>query len=72
MKLFYTLCVIKTQISNLVYMTLFWNNLNQVQYQNDGKPNNLKLFGSNKAKGPKQDIYNILKLLMSEGGEPWL
>ena len=35
-----------------------------------GKANNLKVFGSNKTKGPKQDYQNWLRSPMSEGGEP--
>ena len=31
------------------------------QSQKIGKPNNLKIIGSNKTKGPKQDIQNQLK-----------
>ena len=39
------------------------------KYRNIGKPNNLKVFGSNKTKGPKQDSQNRFMLLMPEGGE---
>ena len=35
-----------------------------------GRSNNLKVFGINKAKGPKQDSQNQLRSLMPEGGEP--
>jgi len=40
------------------------------QYRNIGKHNNLKVFGSNKTKGPKQDSQNRLRLLMPDVGEP--
>ena len=39
----------------------FWSNLHQAQNRKIGKPNNLKVFGSNKTKGPKQDSQNQLK-----------
>jgi len=35
-----------------------------------GKSNNLKLFGSNKNKGPKQDRQNLIRSPMPEEGEP--
>jgi len=35
-----------------------------------GKPSNLKVLGSNKAKGPKQDSQNRLRSPMPEVGEP--
>jgi len=34
-----------------------------------GKPNNLRIFGNNKTKGPKQDSQYQLRSSMSEGGE---
>jgi hypothetical protein len=34
------------------------------------KPNNLKVFGSNKTKGPKQDSQSRLSSYMTEGGQP--
>jgi hypothetical protein len=37
------------------------------QYRKIGKPNNLKVFGSN---GPKQDSQNRQRSSMPEGGEP--
>jgi len=49
-------------------MTHFWNNLHQVQ--KIGNPYNLKIFGSKKTKGPKQDNQNLLRSPMSGGGEP--
>ena len=35
-----------------------------------GKPNNLKVFGSNKNKGPKQDSQNRPRSPIPDGGEP--
>jgi hypothetical protein len=35
-----------------------------------GKSNNLKLFGSNKTKGHKQDRQNLIRSPMREEGEP--
>ena len=52
-------------------MTRFWNNLDQVRSNRKiGKTNNLKVFGSNKTKGHKQDSQNRLWSPMPEGGEP--
>ena len=45
---------IKMWISNLVSTLCFWNNLKE--NRKIGKPNNLDVFGSNKAERPKQDI----------------
>ena len=45
--------------------TRFWNNLHQIQ----SKPNNLKVFVSNKTKGPKQNSQTRLESPMSEEGE---
>ena len=43
----------------------------KAQYRNIGKPNHIKVFGSNKTKGPKQDSKNQpLRSYMPEGGEP--
>jgi hypothetical protein len=39
------------------------------QYRNIGRPNNLKVFGSNKTKGPKHNNQNLQKSPMPEGGE---
>jgi hypothetical protein len=35
-----------------------------------GKPNNFKVLGSMKTKGPKQDSQNQVRSPMSAGGEP--
>ena len=48
-----------------MYTTRFWNNLHQIQ----SKPNNLKVFVSNKTKGPKKNSQTLLKSPMSEEGE---
>jgi len=54
-----------------VRTTRFWNNLHQVQmyaqYRNIGKLNHLIVFGSNKAKEPKQNSQNRLWSPMSKG-----
>ena len=52
--------------------TCYWNNFYQVRSKSKkiGKPNNYKVFESNKTKGPKQDIQNQLRSRMPEGGEP--
>lgn len=42
------------------------------QNKNLGKPNNIAIFGSSKAKGPKQDSQKRLRLPMSNGDEPYL
>ena len=43
--------------------TCFWNNLHQVRTlsRKIGKPNNSKIFGSNKTKGAKQGSQNRLR-----------
>jgi hypothetical protein len=44
-----------------------------VQNRKIGKPNNIKVFGSNETKGPKQGNQHWLRSPrspMSEGGEP--
>ena len=46
-------------------MTRFSNNLHQVR----STQNNLKVFGSKKTKGSKQNSQNLLRSPMSEGGE---
>jgi len=47
----------------------FWNNIHQVRSsQKIAKPDNLKVFGSNTTKGPKQ---NQLRSLMTVGREAW-
>jgi hypothetical protein len=46
----------------------FWNNLKQ--NRKIGKPNNLDVFGSNKAKRPKQGSQHGLWSSMHDGGEP--
>ena len=38
--------------------------------KNIGKSNNIKVFGSNKTKGPKQVSQNQLRSPILEGGEP--
>jgi hypothetical protein len=43
--------------------------IRHTQSQKIGKPNNLKVFGSNKTKEPKQDSQNQLRSPVSEGGE---
>ena len=53
---------INTYISNLVFMTCFWNNIHQVlSWSIDWKANdiNKNMFGSNEAKEFKQDSQNI-------------
>jgi hypothetical protein len=47
---------VRSKISNLVRKMGFWNNLHQVR----SKPNILKVFGSKKIKGHKQDSQEIL------------
>jgi hypothetical protein len=43
----------------------------KAQYRNIRKPNNIKVFGNNKTKGPKQDSKNQpLRSYMPQGGEP--
>jgi len=49
-----------------VLRTRFWN----AQNRQIGKPNNIKAFGSNKTKGPKQDSQNWQRSSMPTGGEP--
>ena len=62
--------VIKTQISNLVGATRFWNNLHHVdQHQKIRKPNNLKEFGSNKPKSLNR-IANMFIYLYSYNSCP--
>jgi hypothetical protein len=53
-------------------MTCFWNNLLQVPARSRkiGKPNNVKIFRSNKTKGHKQDRQNQLRSPMPDGGDP--
>ena len=41
----------------------------QVKNLKIGKPNNLKVFGSNKTKGPKEDNQNQLRSAMPKGGK---
>ena len=43
--------------------------IRHTQSQKIGKPNNLKVFGSNKTKETKQDSQNQLRSPVSEGGE---
>ena len=45
----------------------FWNNLKQ--NRKIGKPNNIDVFGSNKAKSHKQGSQNGLWSPMQDGGE---
>jgi len=42
------------------------------QNQKIGKPNNLKVFGSNKTKGQKQENQNLRKSPMPMDGEPYI
>jgi hypothetical protein len=54
--------LIKTSMSTLVHMELFWNNFNQVRsIQNIWKQNNFKIFGNKKTKRIKQDRQNLLR-----------
>ena len=63
--------LIKRYISNLVHTTLSGITfIKYVQYRNIEKPNNIKVFGNNKTKGPKQDSQNPLRSSKLEGGEP--
>ena len=59
--------LLKTQMSNLVYTTRFWNNLYPVpSNQKIGKSNNSMVFRSNKPKGPKQDSQTRQQSLIPE------
>ena len=51
--------------------TRFWNNLHEMRSNRKvGKPNNLKVLGESKLRGPKQDHQNQQWSAMSEGGGP--
>jgi hypothetical protein len=55
-----------------MYIILKKHGVMVVRFKNQkiGKPNNLIVFGSNKARGPKQDSQNWLWSPIPEGGEP--
>jgi hypothetical protein len=54
-----------------VCTTRFWNNLHEVRSKSkDWKVKKFKVFGTIKAKGPKQDSQNKLWSPLPEGGEP--
>lgn len=60
---------IKTWSSNLLRMTIFWNNLHPVRIrsqQKDWKINEFKLVKSKQTNGLKQDSQNWLMLLVSK------
>ena len=48
-------------------MPRFWNNVHLVHSKSKDW-NNLKVFVTNKTKGPKQNRYNRLSSLLPEGG----
>jgi len=57
-------------ISNLVRTTRFWNNIHRARSKPKiGKPNNLKVIGSRKTKGPNQNSQSRLWSTMSDEGK---
>ena len=60
----------KTQMSNLVRTTRFWNNLHQTRSKpKDLKVKHFKVFESNKPQGSKQESRNRIRSPMFMGRE---
>ena len=62
--------VLKCFLKNLIYIFSVITFIRYAQCQKIEKPENFKVFGNMKTKGPKQDSQNRVRSYMSEGGVP--